>query len=65
VLGMERERGCSVTAGERGRRFGKILETNGDGWITRARLESPWPDPLYMRVTCIDANGRKAWTNMV
>ncbi|MBI2238111.1 MAG: PHP domain-containing protein [Actinobacteria bacterium] len=63
VLGMERERGCSVVAGDRGRRFGRILETSEEGLITRARIESPWPDPRYLRLTAVDARGGKAWTN--
>jgi len=60
---MEAERGCSVVAGDRGRRFGRILETSDDGLITRARIESPWPDPAYVRLRAVDAQGRCAWTN--
>lgn len=63
VLGMREERGASVVAGERGRRMGSILETNDDGLITRARVESQEPDPGYLRVSVVDAVGRKAWTN--
>jgi hypothetical protein len=63
ILGMEEERGVSVTSGSRGRRFGTILETNDAGLITRARVESPWPDPRYRRVTVVDGSGLRAWTN--
>jgi hypothetical protein len=63
VLAMEEECGVSVSAGARGRRFGRILETNDVGLITRARIESPWPEPRYRRITVVDATGAKAWTN--
>lgn len=63
VVGMERERGCSVVAGDRGRRSGRILETSDDGLITRARIDVPWDDPRYLRLTAIDERGAKAWTN--
>jgi len=62
-LQMEAEKGCSVIAGDRGRRFGRILETDDDGLVTRARIESPWTDPQYVRVRAVDARGRSAWTN--
>ena len=65
VLAMERERGCSVSAGRGGRQFGRILETNDDGLITRAAIESPWPDPRYVRVVAEDAEGRRAWTSPI
>jgi hypothetical protein len=60
---MAEERGASVTAGERGRWMGRVLETNDEGLITRARVESTEPDPGYVRVSVVDAAGRKAWTN--
>jgi predicted metal-dependent phosphoesterase TrpH len=63
VVGMREERGASVVAGERGRRMGAILETDRDGLITRARVASAEPDPGYLRVSVVDAMGRKAWTN--
>lgn len=63
VLQMEREKGCSVVAGDRGRRFGRVLATNDDGLITHARIESPWAGPGYVRVRAVDALGRSAWTN--
>ncbi len=63
LLQMEHERGCSVTAGERGLRWGEILQTDDDGLITRARVDSPWPDPAYIRLRVVDAAGRSAWTN--
>lgn len=65
VLQMEREMGCSVVAGSRGRRSGRILETSETGLITRARIESPWPEPAYIRVRAIDADGYSAWTNLI
>jgi len=63
VLGMREERGASVVAGDRGRRMGMILESDREGLITRARVESQEPDPGYLRVSVVDAAGRKAWTN--
>ncbi len=63
VLQMERERGCSVVAGDRGRRDGRVLETDDDGLITRAVLESTWEDPRYVRLKAVDAAGWAAWTN--
>ena len=57
------ETGCSVVAGTRGRRFGRILRTSENGLITRAVIESPWPDPKFIRVRAIDASGYSAWTN--
>jgi hypothetical protein len=65
VLGMERERGWSVIAGEDGRRFDGVLDTDDEGLITHARIESPWPDPRYLRITAVDMRGRKAWTNLL
>jgi hypothetical protein len=43
--------------------MGRVLETNDEGLITRARVESTEPDPGYVRVSVVDAAGRKAWTN--
>jgi len=63
VVGMREERGASVVAGDRGRRMGAIVQSDPDGLITRARVESQEPDPGYLRVSVIDAAGRKAWTN--
>lgn len=64
VLQMERERGCSVVAGDRGRRDGRILATGGDGLlITHAVLESTWEEPQYVRLKAVDAAGWAAWTN--
>jgi hypothetical protein len=64
VLQMERETtGCSVVAGSRGRRVGRILRTSETGLITRAIIESPIPDPKFVRVRAIDESGYSAWTN--
>jgi hypothetical protein len=63
VLAMEAEWGVSVVAGERGRRLGAILEADGSGLITRARLDVPSNDVAYRRVIVVDAGGRRAWTN--
>ncbi len=64
VLQMEREtKGCSVVAGNGGRRFGRILRTSETGLITRAIIESPRPDPKFVRVRAIDEGGYSAWTN--
>ena len=63
VLHMEEEQGVCVNAGPTGRQMGRILQTDGNGLITRARLESPWVQPLYRRVTVVDRHGVKAWSN--
>jgi hypothetical protein len=42
---------------------GRFLETSPDGLITRARVESAESEPGYLRVSVVDAAGRKAWTN--
>lgn len=65
ILGMAEERGAAVFTGERGRRMGSILDTSPDGLITRARVELSEPDPRYLRVSVVDAAGRKAWTNPI
>jgi hypothetical protein len=64
VLQMEREStGCSVVAGSRGHRSGRILRTSENGLITRAVIESPRSDPKFIRVRAIDESGYSAWTN--
>jgi len=65
ILQMDRELGCSVAAGNRGRRSGRILETSESGLITRAVIEAPPPEPGYMRVRAVDAAGYSAWTNVL
>lgn len=64
ILQMEREMGCSVVAGGRGRRDGKVLGTSELGLITHAVVEWPWaePDPRYVRLRAVDAEGYSAWT---
>ena len=63
VVHQEQEYGVSVTVGANGRRVGRILETDGSGLITRARVEHGRADALYSRVSVVDAAGRRAWTN--
>lgn len=63
VLHMEEEQGVSVTAGRGGRQQGRILATDGAGLITRARLEPGRDDVRYRRVTVVDAEGHRAWSN--
>jgi hypothetical protein len=63
ILHMEEEQGVSVTVGANGRRMGRVLDTDSSGLITRVRLESTWETPLYRRVSVIDRQGRKAWSN--
>jgi predicted metal-dependent phosphoesterase TrpH len=67
VLQMEREMGCSVVAGDRGPRNGKVLATSELGLITRAVVEWPWkePEPRYVRLRAIDAEGYSAWTGVL
>jgi predicted metal-dependent phosphoesterase TrpH len=63
VLQMESEKGCSVVAGDRGRRDGRVLATDEEGRITHAVLESPWAEPQYVRLKAVDAQGAAAWTS--
>ena len=63
VLHMEEEQGASVVAGVSGRRMGRILDTDGNGLITRARVETTHESPRYRRISVVDATGRRAWTN--
>ena len=63
VLHMEQEHGVSVTVGANGRRMGRILESDGNGLITRVRLESGRDAPGYRRVSVVDSSGTKAWSN--
>lgn len=63
TLHMEEELGVSVSAGRGGRRMGRVLRTDADGLITRARLESGRADARFRRVSVADAAGRRAWTN--
>jgi hypothetical protein len=63
ILQMEEEKGIAVLVGRGGRQLGRILETDSRGLITKARLESPYQSPRYRRVTIVDENGRRAWSN--
>jgi hypothetical protein len=63
TLHMEEETGVSVVAGRGGRRQGRVLEADGDGMVTRVRLEPYQEQPRYRRVSVTDAAGRRAWTN--
>jgi len=63
LLHMEEEQGVSVSVGANGRRMGRILETDGQGLITRVRLESTWTTPFYRRITVVDQHGMRAWSN--
>lgn len=63
VLHMEEELGVSVVAGRGGRRMGRALATDGDGLITRARLEPGLDAPRYRRVSVVGVDGRRAWSN--
>lgn len=63
VLHMEEEFGVSVSVGRGGRRQGRVLGTDSDGLLTRVRLEAGRDDARYRRLTVVDANGRRAWSN--
>lgn len=65
ILQMDREQGCSVVAGNRGRWSGRILQTSESGLITRAVIGSPGADPAYLRVRAVDAAGYSAWSNVL
>lgn len=64
-LQMEYENGVSVSAGRSGRQMGRILETDGEGLITRVFLEQGRDDPLYRRVVVVDREGRRAWSQPI
>jgi hypothetical protein len=63
LLQMEEELGVGVLAGRGGRRQGRVLATDGNGLVTRVRLESPYENPRYRRVTVVGPDGRRAWSN--
>jgi predicted metal-dependent phosphoesterase TrpH len=61
VLQSEEELGVAVGVGLTGRRQGKVLSTDSRGLLTSVRF-----DPVttrYRRVTVVDAEGRRAWSN--
>ena len=64
-LQQDREQGCGVVAGNRGRRSGRILAASESGLITRAVIEAPAAGPGYLRVRAVDAAGWSAWTNVL
>ena len=58
-----RATGASVNAGRLGYRHrGTVLESDGGGLITRARLEVP-PAARHVRVEIADRDGERAWAN--
>ncbi len=63
VLHREWELGTSVTVGGQGRRLGRILETSPEGLITRVRVDDEGESPVFRRVSVVDAQGRRAWSN--
>lgn len=65
VLHMDTDWGYGIVvhAGDRNRRVGEIIETDGRGLITRARLVNNNPTVRFMRLVAIDERGRRAWTN--
>ena len=63
ILHREFELGVSVSIGANGRRMGRILETSPDGLITRVLLDDEDASPVYRRVSVVDAQGRRAWSN--
>jgi hypothetical protein len=65
ILHMEQEFGVSVSVGRGGRRNGTILQTSPDGLITRVRIEPNHPDSIYRRISLIDVEGRRAWSNPI
>ena len=63
VLQSEEELGIAVTAGRDGRRQGEVLDTDGSGLLTTVRFEKP--PSRYRRVTVVDSEGRRAWSNPI
>lgn len=60
-----RENGASITAGRGGRKTGRVLQTDGTGMITHARVEYDFDTVDYIRVRVVDAAGHQAWTNVL
>jgi len=63
ILHREQEYGVSVSVGANGRRMGRIIESSPDGLITRVFLADDAVTPLYQRLSVVDAQGRRAWSN--
>ena len=63
ILHMEQEYGVSVSIGRGGRRNGRILQTSPEGLITRVRIEPNHPESLYRRISVVDSQGHRAWSN--
>ena len=65
LLQSEEELGIAVSIGHGGRRQGTVIATDGQGLITSVRFELPAPTVRYARVTVVDAQGRRAWSNPI
>ena len=58
-----RSTGAAVNAGPQGYCYaGTVVATDDDGWITHARLTTPFAAP-FARIEVTDASGGRAWTN--
>jgi predicted metal-dependent phosphoesterase TrpH len=65
LLQGEEELGIAVSVGPGGRRQGEVLLTDNQGLITSVRFDPSVSSTRYRRVTVIDANGRRAWSNPI
>jgi hypothetical protein len=63
LLQGEEELGIAVSAGRGGMRHGQILATDDRGLITHVRFDPRAASTRYRRVTVVDAEGRRAWSN--
>lgn len=64
LLQGEEELGLAITVGRGGRRQGTITSTDSSGLITSVRFDrSSYAPTRYRRVTVVDAEGRRAWSN--
>ena len=64
-LQSEEELGIAIAVGHGGRRQGTALATDDRGLITSVRFDRQQSASRYRRVTVVDAEGRRAWSNPI
>jgi hypothetical protein len=65
LLQGEEELGCVVARGRGGFRQGQALAEDGRGLLTQVRFDPSAAPTRYRRVTVVDAEGRRAWSNPI
>ncbi|HEX5018853.1 MAG TPA: PHP domain-containing protein [Actinomycetes bacterium] len=65
LLQSEEELGIAVTIGRGGKRQGEVLSTDNNGQITSVRFDRGRSPSRYARITIMDAQGRRAWSNPI